>query len=165
MAAEAASADFGRARVRVIGSVGRRGSAVCRERGFVAKTQRPWSYTRPRNDLIVSVIMNVPQLAFRPSPRPICRQRWHRRRRLCRNKTRAWATKAVSRRASSFREAPPCGMVTGTPQRGGAGSPALRSDGKATVRAAVAANLDGLGLRRMTTPDDVKLHHTSQGGV
>jgi hypothetical protein len=56
-------------------------------------------------------------------------------------------------------------MVTGTPQRGGAGSPALRSDGKATVRAAVAANLDGLGLRRMTTPDDVKLHHTSQGGV
>ena len=155
----------GHARVRLIGSVGRRGSAVCRERGFVAKTQRPWSYTRPRNDLIVSVIMNVPQLAFRPSPRPICRQRWHRRRRLCRNKTRAWATKAVSRRASSFRGAPPCGMVTGAPQGGGAGSPTLRSDGKATVRAAAAANLDGLGLRRMTTPDDVKLHHTSQGGV
>ena len=161
MAAEAASADFGRARVRVIGSVGRRGSAVCRERGFVAKTQRPWSYTRPRNDLIVSVIMNAPQLAFRPSPRRIC---WHRRRRLCRNKTRAWATKAVSRRASSFRGAPPCG-VHRHPPKGRRGSPALRSDGKATVRAALAANLDGLGLRRMTTPDDVKLHHTSQGGV
>jgi hypothetical protein len=51
------------------------------------------------------------------------------------------------------------------PPKGRRGSPALRSDGKATVRAALAANLDGLGLRRMTTPDDVKLHHTSQGGV
>ena len=165
MAAEAASADFGRARVRVIGSVGRRGSAVCRERGFVAKTQRPWSYTRPRNDLIVSVIMNAPIVSVPPIASPDLPATLAPPAPALPKQDQSLGDERQSADARPrFRGAPPCGMVTGAHRAARVPQP-FRSDGKATNSSSLAANLDGLGLRRMTTPDDVKLHHTSQGGV